>query len=270
MKINVQLYGGKSIFKGFKEKPLEAEITYCDKCEQCTFYKNGECFNAGRWKNDCKIGRKELIKGYTSRANKYYEFKRNWEKDECYNKLKEPNTTIGIVEDTIILNLQLIKISDDMAVEEDVGFGKDGLIYIPLQKFTNDIIKKICDIRPRTIFDNVPIKRYYEEIIPRFLYELKTNFNDIYTRFINEYSEYEKEFSFVGRKAYIYSLKDETEIVDKNSTFLKKDGYLVGNYKSSFLPFGATEAEIKIKINDKMICEITDNSQVDENTKFND
>ena len=51
---------------------------------------------------------------------------------------------------------------------------------------------------------------------------------------------------------------------------LKKDGYLVGNYKSSFLPFGATEAGIKIKINDKMICEITDNSQVDENTKFND
>ena len=81
---------------------------------------------------------------------------------------------------------------------------------------------------------------------------------------------YEKEFNFVGRKAYIYSLKDETEIVDKNSTFLKKDGYLVGNYKSSFLPFRATEAEIKIKINDKMICEITDNSQVDENTKFND
>lgn len=30
------------------------------------------------------------------------------------------------------------------------------------------------------------------------------------------------------------------------------------------------EAEIKIKINDKMTCEITDNNQVDENTEFAD
>lgn len=270
MKINIDLYGGKSIFKGVRETPLEAEITYCDKCDKCSFYKNKTCFNAGRFKANCKIGRKERVIGYTSRANKYYEFKRNWEKDEYYNKLKEPNTTIGIVEDTIILNLELIKISDDMVVEEDVGFGKAGLIYIPLQKFTNDIIKKICDIRPRTVFDNVPIKKYYEEIVPRFLYELKINYEDIYNRFINEYPEYDKEPNFVGRKAYIYSLKDNIEIVDRKGKFIKKDGYLTGNYQSSFLPFDTKEAEIKIKINDKMICEITDNSQVDENTKFND
>ena len=270
MKINVQLYGGKSIFKGVREKPLEAEITYCDKCEQCTFYKNGTCFNAGRGKANGKIGKKEIIRGYTSRANKYYEFKRTYENDERYNLLKEPNSKIGIVDDIVILNLQYIKINENMKIEEDVILGNDELVYIPLNEFNNDIIKRICDIKPRTLFNDGYIKSYYEEIIPRFLYELKTDFKDIYDRFINEYPEYEKEFNFIGRKAYIYSLKDETEIVDKNSTFLKKDGYLVGNYKSLFLPFGATEAEIKIKINDKMICEITDNSQVDENTKFND
>ena len=43
-KINVNLYGGKSIFKGVKETPLEAEITYCDKCYKCSFYKKGTCF----------------------------------------------------------------------------------------------------------------------------------------------------------------------------------------------------------------------------------
>lgn len=270
MKININLYGGKSIFKGVRETPLEAEITYCDKCDKCSFYKNKTCFNAGRFKANCKIGNKEKVVGYTSRTSKYYDFKHKYTSDEVYNVLSEPNNRIGIVEDTVILNLELIKINEDMEIEEDVGFGKSGLVYIQLEKFTNNVIKRICDIRPRTIFDNVPIKRYYEEIIPRFLYELKINFNDIYTRFINEYPEYEKEFNFVGRKAYIYSLKDEVEIVDKKGTFLKKDGYLVGNYKTSFLPFGTTEAEIKIKINDKMICEITDNSQVDENTKFND
>ena len=75
MKININLYGGKSIFKGEREKPLESEITYCDKCDKCSFYKNKTCFNAGRWKADCKFGKKEKIKGYTSRASKYYDFK---------------------------------------------------------------------------------------------------------------------------------------------------------------------------------------------------
>ena len=98
MKINVNLYGGKSIFKGVKEMPLEAEITHCDKCEQCSFYKNGTCFNAGRWKANCKIGKKEKIRGYTSRASKYYEFKKTYENDEKYNLLKEPNSKIGILD----------------------------------------------------------------------------------------------------------------------------------------------------------------------------
>lgn len=272
MKINVNLYGGKGIFGG-REAPLEAEVTYCDKCENCSFYKNGECFSVGRWKSNCKIGRKELVKGYTSRANKYYDFKRTWEKDECYHKLREPNTTIGIVEDTIILNLELITINEDMKVEEDVGFGNHRLVYISLEKFTNDVIKQICDVRPRTIFDNVPIKRYYEEIIPRFLYELKTNFNDIYTRFISEYPEYDKEPNFVGRKAYIYTLNDDINIKDGKRgkyNFIKKDGYLIGEYEDAWLPFDSKKAEIKIKITEDMKCEIDDNSWVNENTKFAD
>lgn len=46
-KINVNLYGGKSIFGG-RETPLEAEMTYCDKYKNCSFYKQGKCFSAGR------------------------------------------------------------------------------------------------------------------------------------------------------------------------------------------------------------------------------
>ena len=272
MKINVDLYGGKSIFGG-RETPLEAEITYCDKCESCSFYKNGECFSVGRWNTNCKMGKKELVRGYTSRANKYYEFKRNWEKDECYHKLKEPNITIGIIEDTVILNLELIKINENMKVEENVCLGRETLVYIPLEKFTNDVIKQICDIRPETLFDRVPIKRYYKEIIPRFLYELKTNFNDIYTRFINEYPEYEKEPDFVGRKAYIYTLNDDINIKDGKRgkyNFIKKVGYLIGEYEDVRLPFNSKKAEIKIKISEDMTCIIDDDNWVNENTKFAD
>lgn len=157
-----------------------------------------------------------------------------------------------------------------MRVKENVSFGNDELVYIPLNSFNECVIKQICDIKPRTLFGDGYIKKYYEKIVPRFLYELKINYEDIYNNFIIKYPEYDKEFDFVGRKAYIYSLKNNIEIVDRKGKFIKKDGYLIGNYQSSFLPFDTREAEIKIKINDKMICEITNNNQCDKNTKFAD
>lgn len=268
-KININLYGGKSIFGG-RETPLEAEITYCDKCDKCSFFKNGKCFNAGRLKSNCKIGKKEKIKGYTSRSNKYLDFKHTYTLDKKYNLLEEPNSKIGIVDDMVILNLQYIKLNENMKIEENVRIGKDDLVYIPLKYFDNDIIKQICDIRPKTIFGNEPIRNYYEKIIPRFLYELKKEFKIIYDGFIKKYPEYIENFNFIGRKVYIYSLKDNVEIKDRKGDFIKQNGYLIGNYKTSFLPFNANEAELKLKITENMVCEITDNSQVDENTKFAD
>mgnify|MGYP003321936565 CR=1 FL=1 len=57
--------------------------------------------------------------------------------------------------------------------------------------------------------EKMKLRDYQEKIVPRFLYELKTEFSDIYNRFINEYPEYEKiEPNFIGRHAYIYSLRD--------------------------------------------------------------
>lgn len=271
-KININLYGGKGIFGG-RETPLEAEITYCDKCEQCSFYKNGTCFNAGRWKANCKIGKKERVIGYTSRAKKYYEFKHKYTVDEVYHVLNEPNNRIGIVDDTVILNLELIKIDENMNITENVTISKNELVYIPLKDFTNEIIKRICDIRPRTLFNDGYIKRYYEEIVPRFLYELKTDFKDIYTRFINEYPEYDKEPDFVGRKAYIGTLNNGSEIVDchSNKWIIENDEIVCYKWRT-WLPFGDKRipTEIRIKITDEMTCEIKDNSQVNDNTKFAD
>lgn len=269
-KINVNLYGGKSIFKGVREIPLEAEITYCDRCDKCSFYKNGTCFSAGRLKADCKYGEKQIVKGYTSRANKYYDFKFNYTKDETYNKLKEPNSTMGIVDDIVILNLRYIKINEDMQVEENVSFGKDDLVYISLNNFNNNIIKQLCDLRPKTLFGDAVIRRYYEEIIPRFLYELKMDFKNIYDNFINEYPEYDKEFNFVGRKAYINSLRDGLEINSKTNKWKISNGYIICEKWHDIYPFNARYGEVKIEITDDLICEITNNEQVDENTKFAD
>lgn len=271
-KINVSLYGGKGIFGG-REKPLVAEITYCDKYKECSFYKQGKCFSAGRWKQNCKFGRKEKIHGYTSRAIKYHSFRETYTTDDKYNKLDEPNNTIGKIEDVIVLNTgYLHKNEETENYYIDTPWGQHPLIYIPEKNFTNDLIKLICDAKPKTIFDGKEIESYQKEIVPRFLYELKTEFKEKYDSFVNKYPEYkEKEINFVGRTAYISTLKDGSELKDcHNNTWIIENDEIVCYKWKTWLPFGGNPSETRIKITDNMTCKITSNEQVQSGTKFAD
>lgn len=269
-KINVSLYGGKSIFGG-REQPYNVDIAYCDKCEQCDFYKSGTCFNAGRWKGNCKIGKKETITGWTSKAKKGREFYQKWKSDECYAKLKEPNRTIGLVDDLVILNIHDMKLNEDNIPVEDVGFGNGKLSYISLEKFTPLLIKKICDLRPQVLFGYGDIKAYYKEYIPKFLDDLKRNYPKIFESFISEYPEYNKEINYVGRYAYIHTLKNGSELKDCHSNIWKIEDDEIVCYKwKTWLPFKGQPTETRIKITDDMLYKVSDNDQVDENTRFED
>jgi len=258
---------------GGRETPLNADIVYCEKYKECSFYKKGKCFCAGRIGPNCKFGNKKNVQGYTSRANKYNEFRRKYREDECYSKLDEPNNAVGQIGDVFVLNIKYLY--EDKEKEKyyiDTHFGQSPLIYIPKEKFNNDLIKLICDGKPRTIFDNVEIKSYQEKIIPRFLYELKTEYSDIYSRFIEEYQEYKKiEPNFIGRYAYINTLKNGTELKDCHNNIWKIENDEIVCYKwRTWLPFGKTPTETRIKITDDMTYKIIDNLQVDENTLFED
>lgn len=143
-KINVNLYGGKSIFGG-RETPLEAEMTYCDKYKNCSFYKQGKCFSAGRWQQNCKFGKKVRQKGYTSRALKYNDFRDKYRKDECYNKLDEPNNTIGKIEDTFVINVRYLHEKEGGGYEIETNIFSHPLIYINENDFKNELISLICD-----------------------------------------------------------------------------------------------------------------------------
>ena len=270
-KINIDLYGGKSIFGG-REQPLEAEIVYCDSYKNCSFYKKNKCFCAGRFKPNCKFGKKQIVHGCTSRAKKYYEWKNTYIKDECYSKLDEPNDIIGRIGDMFVLNTGYLYENEQGDYYIETKFGRSPLIYVPEEKLTNDLIKLICEAKPKTIFDNVEIKSYQEKIVPRFLYELKTEFVERYEMFVKQYPEYKKkEINFVGRYAYIKTLENGSELLDRHNNIWKIENDEIVCYKwRTWLPFGKTPTETRIKITDDMKCKITDNSQVNENTKFED
>ena len=149
-KINVDLYGGKGLFGG-RETPLEAEEIFCDRYEQCTYHQAGKCLKCRSFlAPTCKFGRTNTIKGYTSRARKYYTFKSKYQNDEVYSKLKYPNEPVAIMGDTLYIHYRYGTVrkrteQDKKWVKDVEGYIIDtgnyrSSVFIPLNEVTNTLL----------------------------------------------------------------------------------------------------------------------------------
>jgi len=109
--INVNLYGGKSIFGG-RETPQRAETIYCDRFNECSYFKSGCCLNVtAPFSNRCKYGNIRVEHGYTSRARKHYDFDSKHRKSEQYAKLKHPPQKLGLIGNEVVFSYPFIRIT---------------------------------------------------------------------------------------------------------------------------------------------------------------
>lgn len=276
--IDVYLTGGKSIFGG-KESPLEAHEVYCDNCDKCSLYKNKRCLNhhTPLASPHCKLGTVIDIKGYTSRAKKYDIFKSKYTSDDKYNCLTYPNTNnLAIIGDTVFIYLTFAKV----ALDKDSGnyyTTRSNYInessYVSIDKFNIDLIYDIVTFKPRDWLGEV-IPKYKDKIIPDFLLSLSKLMPATYNEFITNYPEWNLAPNYIGKVAYINSLKSGTKFIEHNTEWLYDGEYVIAENMDLGLssPWWQHNNDsvniVKIKVNDKMTITINDNSIVDENTKF--
>jgi len=278
--INVGLYGGKGLFGG-RETPLEASVIYCDKYESCTYYKNNQCLKVRSFlASGCKYGRVSNVKGYTSRAAKYYGFKKEWQNHEKYSQLKYPPQKLGLIGDEIVFPYPFIRITEnengDLKLSAP-GFGSN-IAFIKKEKFTTELIKRICGFRPYAIMGGV-ITDYQNKIVPLFLSHLKEVCPDKYEELCEENSELIKEVSYVGRKALLKTI-NPSDVYYKSSGYTQFnekwhwDGEKL-NYSSGYVHgFNVTKDYeidlIRIIPSDKSVITISSNEQVSDKTIFID
>lgn len=284
MKINVSLYGGKSIFGG-RETPLEADEIYCDYFNQCTFFKENKCLRCRSFGPSCRFGKNYIIKGYTSRAKKYLSFKSKYQSDEVYNKLSYPKGLVAIMEDTLYMNLKYVlvrKKREDNSYNYSckcvgnyeittAGFCS-GDCFIPLAELTNEFLASIFSYIPSAMLGGV-VTAYQNKVVPEILQDLKRIAPDIYNSFISEYPNYDLAPNYIGKNAYVSSLKPNTIFKYKGVEWLYDGEYVIAEnfdlgLKSPWWKSETKCSEIKIKVNDKMLFEVKDNSIIDENTRF--
>lgn len=279
--INVGLYGGKGIFGG-RETPLEASVISCGMKDKCSLYAQGQCAAIRSFGGGCKHGQETVKRGYTSRAQKYHTFRSEWRNHEKYGALVPNTKKLAIMGDEIYFSYAhvTLKVNEDGVVRIDgpsAGFGNKAA-YIPIDKFTIDLIKRICDYRPQAIFGGA-ITSYQEEQVPLFLSHLKEVMPELYNKFLNENPKYNNAIDYVGRKAYLHSLKPcVVEDVSKRYPNLDNSWYWDGEhleYKNGHISKVGIVSDyeiqnFKIKPSKNATVKITDNNQVTENTRFVD
>lgn len=281
-KINVQLYGGKNIFK---EVPLEADIIYCDSKDDCSLFKDGKCLLCRSFLGDiCKKGRRETVKGYTSRAKKYSAFREKYKNDETYGKLHYPSDNFAVIDDEYWFDLKYVRVrkptdSDFKSlinewgyIIDNVGFSR-GFLHIPKEKMNAKFLNDIFRYRPRTVFNNENneiISDYADKVVPNIINEMKKQAPELYNELIENYPEYDVAPNYIGRYAYTKTLKNGTQIKDCHGDVgTLKDGKIYcDNFTKGFVPFNGLSATVVVEVKDTDTYKITSNDEWDENTKF--
>ncbi len=274
-KINVNLYGGKSLFGG-KESPLEADTIYCDNADKCSLYKEGKCLRVRAFRTPfCKYGRTVSEKGYTSRAAKYGTFRSKYTSDECYKKLNSiGDTYFAVIGDYLLFRFIYVSVLTDketgkIKIRPENHFGCQ-YCFIEKEKCTAELLKNIFDLQPRTFFDDCIITNYRSKVVPEIMLGIKKEMPDLYKELISLDVSLDSKPDYRGKTAFISTMVDGSEIKNYNGdVFVLSNGKLkCKEYHNSLLPFYAECAEIVIPVTDKMTYKIDDNSQVNEDTRF--
>ena len=238
-----------------------------------THHKKGECLRVVSCysSNECKFGRNEKIEGYTPRAAKCSDFNRRVKSDAAYNKLEYPHNTYAAK-----IGVYLFLNTTYLTLNEENGSTKIDAICSFLSKHVFikaddiELLARILKAKPEMIVGYGVNKRYQDTIVPAILTDLRRDLPDIFEALIEKYPEFDVKPDYVGRTAYVSTLADGSVVKYNNqSTYVydKTNGTLAGITKK-FVFGNYIDISVTAKVDPTMICEITDNSQVTEETVF--
>lgn len=279
--INVSIYGGNNIFGG-KPTKAQAEILSCNSCDKCDIYKRGRCVNGRKFLGKslwCSEGRVTVADGYTPRAQKYREFIKKYMDKDIYNAVKssDTDTRVAYIGDKVYINMPYVHCETE---NEHIVICSDSLSvhtpsFIDKEQFNAEFICLLLRFKPLAAFEHKVIKTYAEQYVPEFIEQLKKYYPDKYSELIAAAPEYaDIKFDYTGRIAYISTLADGCIVPDTDNNlfvFSADNMTLVcENYRVAFkkMLFNKQNARVVIDVTEDMVCEITDNAQVGENTRF--
>lgn len=141
------------------------------------------------------------------------------------------------------------------------------------ENFTVETIISLIKFRPRAMMGG-EILSYQKEEVPLFVKHLSEVMPNLYAKLVKQFPEVStlvEKYSYIGRKAYLHTIRKGVEITKKNEKWLWDGEYLTtDNYHLVFSIAPYSEINIRLKPKPDAVITITDDSQVSEKTKFQD
>lgn len=281
--IDVKLYGGKGIFGG-KETPLEAQIISCEKHDVCSLFKNGQCRALRASKGRCEHAKGSVVRGYTSKASKYREFKSTWQNHEKYDALKETFSYFDIIDGVLSIHTDMIlskKQDHQMSSYDKYADGysfttcwnndrentyKNGF-KIKVDELTTEHLNVIYNLKPRALFDDGEISSYKKEFLRDFTVFIKDTLPELYIAYDEKYGF--PIINYVGKKALLSTINPGEVIVGKHKATWDGTNIIVKGDKPIWAMFKEVDEVMTIvKPSKGYTIEITNNDQVNDKTVF--
>lgn len=283
-KINVSIHE-------IKGQAAAAEMTYCERSDECPLYAKGKCILCKQFMRSetCPYGKVEFTRGYTRRAKKYGEFMRAAKSDDAYEKLGNALQRILVVPvgDYVYLSLGsvVVRYEPDEKKRGDSFMSRlyngvaitDALMFVegcwlPKKLVTPALMKAVCERVPFGF--NGRMDGYQERDVPRIVEELMKNLPDVYEGLVEIAPRYKDvKFDYVGRRAFLKTLRDGIEIRTSNGTFVRVGDELVcdgfdGGILMTVAGMRVKNARVVVPIPDDATVEVGDNDWVTEGTRF--
>lgn len=264
-----------SIFKTKKSDAAECWIYSCNNSDFCDLYKQKKCIQKKFFDFGCVYGKINYEKGPTRRSRNFYSWIRN--KKELYKDsldlLTSPENIIAKVGEYFYLPYPHMFLDTSLPVLEKSTIVSSGKPFIHEQDFTVDLVSALVKHRPIAMMGG-EIKDYQKKELPIFLKHLSEQYPELFEKLnkILDLTKYTADFTNIGRKVLLSSLRSGVEIKPKkdskeiwvwDGTFLwSTNAYL------AFTPVKFEEHFIKIKPKPDAVIIVTNEEQVDTNTVF--
>lgn len=251
-----------------KTEPAEYHTVDCSIPDTCPLRAQGKCIARQFMGNGCPFGRAQVTRGPTYKAKGFYPWMNSHrEQAAAAGSLDAPPLRVVQIHDQVWLPYP----HTNAARSGEARLMDRRSCWIAAEEFTPAFIAKLCEARPRTIFNDGEIRAWQQESVPLFVAHLSESFPDLLREAAALSPRIQailKTLTKVGRKAKLHTLRPNVGAFEGWTW----DGtHMIATDRAAFPPFTKFEArEMRILPGDGAEVKITDDGQVTPATVFVD
>lgn len=269
--VKFTLWSNPAYMKANDRERMEAYI--CEYEGKCPMYEQGKCVCESLFLGQikCPHSRKIFNSGLTKRANGFGKLASQWREKYATN-IEIQNKRLCECGDYIYLPYPHLDVFGDKIFED-----LEGNHFLKKDKFDVSCVRRIIYYRPRALMGG-EITSFQEVQVPLFIRHLSEEFPELAKKYLKKYPEDKAKFdsitvNYVGRKAYLNTLKDGAGYVDCHGNRWEKRGeWLVCDEMrtSIHMAVGKKARKCAQQIVGDEIVEVRSNDDVLVNTVFAD